>query len=313
MPKPVNYHKENRSKSYHNMLTTDDRDMPSNYYTMWELAKALGIPSYKIRDYRRDSYEALKNICEAEKIKKFDKYWNDNAHKFDSTVNFFLKEEALRPVAHLIRLKIVTRLSTRSEFEQLPQKYASFGIFKNYWNNYVINGKIAHPERKMQPRKNDLKNAGRTCIDVEGHSLFVPMDDIYLKFKNGSKAQGLTLSTATIIAFKEYMNNHSEYFEEPESIPDPYKEYNKGTGIVYGKINENVANEMRKIVKNYNLVNDKKILICQYMESAINDKNKSVPLKYRDPEKYMLALEQEKWLKENNQKQGEKNGKTRKT
>lgn len=269
--------------------------IPSNCYSIYDIAKYEHIAKDKIEDMAKRTLKSTVDVLGNNNVTSLTTYFNDIGNK-DNQINRFLEHWSIQPYARAIKVKFETSKSATSKSEIT---YYTFYVLKSVYHDWK-NKKITYEPKQVKLSTFDTKSrANMTAIRI-------PTNYVVKHFKDIVKALKLNISDTIVSALNEYMQNHKDVFGEYGTQLDESLIQENKTTFACGNINKELNNKIWKFIQRYNQCNVDHIRYCDFLESALVEKYKSLPVKYTDPQlyaDYIKELKQAKQL-ENEYKNG---------
>ena len=258
--------------------------IPSNAYSIWDIAKIERINESVIRKLMRETLVATERASNNKSVSGIVNYFNSMGYE-DGFINRFMTHWSLQPFAQAI--KMVSESSIRSSKKGIQNvTYISFYVSKSVYERWKKRN-VAYKPTMRKEQKYDVNTK------VKRRQVSLPRGRIVKHFESVIKQLGFTMPEAVLMALDFYMKQHKDVFGEIDEEIDESLISDNYTSLVFGYIDKNVVNKMWKVIHRHNAINTPSINLSEFIESAIVEKLDRTPLKYVNPKLHeeLQALE----------------------
>lgn len=260
-----------------------------NEYDFREVCKALGVPKQKAIKLAQTTVNNISRKMRDEGIEgSLSKYYNTYRQGEDVTLNAFLTDTTLQPIAHLFRLKCNIKISREAK---RSREFCTFTMLKSHYDYYREHGKPPNVSTAGRISKYGTKQ--RTLIKFDGGgNVKVPINETWKRFKSGiqlyNKKNGTKYSLAemVLVALEEYMQNRDSLFPTKNVTLRKSDIIETDTTNINIMMDAKLGNDMRAFVQRYNALNTPKTSVREVVIKSIRSFLDRMPIIYTNPELY---------------------------
>lgn len=314
---------EKRNNTY---LSGKDEFVPEKYIPLTEIFSdgSYALPgndpdrwclgSVTLDNMRRATFREVKRRYELSGANTFASFWNGNLDAINQMgLNQFSKLSSFKDLAGSIICFDHIVLNSKKTHKI---NYVSFGIKKEIYERYymelkhsISEGRLMKDVNTYDPKKrrlNDTFQTQKTTIRFDSldpkrpYLVAVAKNELFLRFEKWCNLNRIKKSDAIYEAIKLIME------QNPIEELEPLESFKIKSGITtnqvvflgeksqnkkfLSEIPTNIYNDMCGIIRRFNLdpvnADKKRLSISTYVAQAVLAFNKSVPLKYINPELY---------------------------
>lgn len=256
--------------------------IPKNCFSIYDIAKYEKIPLDKIKQMMKDTLQRATFPSENKSASGIEHFYNDIGCD-DSYINCFNFYTKLQPFARAFKLTIEKSLM-QSKLKEC--RYANFYISKQVYLDWKKKG------IKYEPTKANLSTFDSKAKNNKT-TITMPTNYVVEHFKAIVKSLDMNISEVAITALDFFMKSHSDIFGEYGSEVDEKLVKENKSAFVFGYVDKELNNKIWQALQRYNQVNTPPIKYGEFLESALAEKLKRLPVKYINPklfEEYKESL-----------------------
>lgn len=263
--------------------------IPKNCFSIYDIAGYEKIPKDKIKEMMKLTLQRATEASANKSASGIEIFYN-NIGCNDSYINYFIYHQKLQPFAKAIRLTIEKSM-TKNKFKEC--QYANFYIHKQVYIDWKKKGIEYEPTKANLSVFDSKARSNKTTITM-------PTNYVIEHFKNVVKQLEMNISEVTITAIDCFMKSHSDIFGKYGTEIDENLVQENKSAFVFGYVDKELNNKIWQAIQRYNQVNTPPIKYGEFLESALAEKLKRLPVKYTNPklfEEYKEALRENEKLK----------------
>lgn len=303
-PKP-----RDRKKFISVQLSEKDEYVPKTYIGMYSIFRnprngSVYMGEEHCQKLRQNTFEDTLKLFKKYGSPSFSELWNYNRKIIsEAGMNHFLFHPKIAPIAKMIRCFEVLKKETN----KMKKLTISFGISKEDLAEYFATGKVKEPRRKLPRKSENIILFGSEDIEIDRNILLkIERNALYWQFQHWCLLNGISENDGVLMALEEVikaypqksLRERREYdfptaFDEVIMRRPENGEPEECTFLCQGSVYALADRIIDRWNRDPDNITKKKMDFGTYCNNALLLLNKSMPLKYSDPELYAEEKESE--------------------
>lgn len=303
-PKP-----RDRNKFFSVRLSEKDEYVPKDYIGMYSIFRnpknsSVYMGEEHCQKLRNDTFEDILKLFKEYGSPSFSDLWNYNRKIItEAGMNHFLFHPKIAPIAKMIRCFEVIKKETHKK----KTLVVSFGINKDDLIEYFKTGKTKSPRRSFPKKSQNIVLFGAEDIKIDGSIILrIERSALYWQFQHWCLLNGISEDDGILMALEEVikaypqksLKERREYdfptaFDEVIMRKPENGEPEECTFLCQGSVYALADRIIDRWNRDPDNITKKKMDFGTYCNNALLLLNKSMPLKYSNPELYAEEKEAE--------------------